>query len=132
MSPSKKQLERMRKISRLAHDLTAALDELVAASEETEHGVLNDSYARPVFEERELKEDYQQLRAAIGAGASIENEVAEFIENSSKDRLKAFIRSNGLPIDSNLSKSAIQSQLIQLLRQSRAISAPVKTLASVS
>jgi hypothetical protein len=130
MTLPKKQLERMRKISRLAHDLTAALDELVAASEETEHGSLND--ARPVFEERELKEDYQRMRAAIDAGASIEGEVAGLIENSSKDRLKAFIRVNGLPMDLNLSKLAIQSQLVQLLRQSRAIGAPVKTLASVS
>ena len=130
MTLSKKQLERIRKISRLAHDLTAALDELVAASEEAEHGSFND--ARPVYEERELKEDYQRLRTAIEAGASIESEVAKLIENSSKDRLKTFIRVNGLPMDSNLSKSAIQSQLTQLLRQSKAIGAPVKTLASVS
>lgn len=132
MSPAKKQLEQLRKVSRLAHELTAAIDELVADSEEAEHGYLNERDARPVFNEIELKEDYQRLRAAVASGASIEIEVAELIENSSKDRLKAFLKSNGLPIDSNSSKSAIQSQLIQLLRQSKAIGAPVKTLAGVS
>ena len=120
----------MRKISRLAHDLTDALDELVAASEDVEPSSFND--APPVFEERELKNDYQRLRAAIEAGASIEGEVVQLIENSSKDRLKAFIRVNGLPMDSNSSKSAMQSELVQLLRQSKAIGAPVKTLAHFS
>jgi hypothetical protein len=132
MSPSKKQLERLRKISRLAHELTAAIDELVAGSEEAELGYLNEKDTRRIFDEIELKEDYQRLRAAAAAGASIENEVTELIENSSKDRLKAFIRTNGLPIDSNSSKVAIQAQLIQLLRQSKAIGAPVKTLAGIS
>lgn len=118
----------MRKASRLAHDLAAALDDLIATSEESEYGVLND--ARPVFDDRELKTEYQNLRSTIETGASIESEVADLVENSSKERLKALIRANGLPMDSNLSKSAIKTQLAQLLRQSKAIGAPVKTLAS--
>jgi len=130
MSPSKKQLEQMRKISRLAHDLAAAVDDLVTASENADHSSLND--AKSVFEERELREDYQRLRDAIASGTSIESEVAQLLEQSTKERLKAFIRANGLPIDSHSSKSIIQAQLVQLLRQSKAIGAPVKTLASVS
>lgn len=129
MSPLKKQREQLHKISRLVHDLATAVDDLIADFEKADGSSLKD--AKPVFEADDLRQDYQRLRDAVESGAPIETEVAQLLERSSKERLKAFLRVNGLPIESHSSKPKIQAQLVQLLRQSKAIGAPVKTLAGV-
>ena len=68
------------------------------------------------------------VRIAVEQGSDASNEVSKFVEANSKERLRAFIAANALPIDRKKSKQSVSIQLVQLLRQSKAIGAPVKSL----
>src|SRR5206468_530107 len=80
------------------------------------------------FDEKELHADYDRLRTTAAQSDQIEVEVSKFIEANTKERLRAFVAANSLPIEANASKQIVASQLTRLLRQSKAISAPVSSL----
>ena len=118
------------KVSRLSRALATALDELASTFQEAnDEGAVEPT---PGFDAGQLRNAYATLRKSIEDGGSVAAEVSKLIEKMGKEELKAFVRTNDLPLEERASKAAIQKQLVQLLRQSQAITAPVKSLANLS
>lgn len=129
MNSQKNQQYLIRKAAKLARDLAEILDELAASQEEKPP-----QQTKPkgdTFDEKELQADYDKLRETATQSDQIETEVSQFIDASTKERLRAFVAANNLPIDGNASKQVVGSQLTRLLRQSKAISAPVSSLSKI-
>jgi len=120
----------IRKAARLAQELNAVLEELTSRSEKPEGR--SPSEAKTSFDQDQLRAEFENLRVSVENGEDTHSIVSHFIEANSKERLNAFIRANGLPIATKRSKVSVASQLVQLLRQSKAIGAPVKSLTEPS
>ena len=123
---SHKETELIKRAARLAKQLTEVLDELASISNKSEAQA--PLPAKVTFDENELRADFEKLRSAVEQGSEAQEVVTEFLAATSKDRLSAFIRANALPIVSKNSKPSVTTQLVQLLRQSKAIGAPVRSL----
>lgn len=127
MTLERKQTDLLKKAVSLAQELNAILSELASSSNET---VLTSTKIKPIFSEQELKADFERLRSAVENGEDEQTVVDSFLKNIAKERLNAFIKVNGLPIVAKKSKTSIASQLTQLLRQSKAIGARVRSSAT--
>ena len=120
----------VRKAARLAKQLDEVLEELASMSEESQNQTPRTG--RPDFDADELRADFEKLRLAVEQGSEAQDVVGKFVAAISKERLTAFIRANGLPILGRDSKVSVAGQLVQLLRQSKAIGAPVRSLSRPS
>lgn len=126
MAGEHKQVDQMRKVARAARTLAAALEELAQAMEATTGA--GSAKPKEQFDPDELRKVYAGLRSVIASGGAIEAEVANVIAGMGKEQLKAFIRVNELPLDGHAGRGVVQRELVQLLRQGQAISAPVKSV----
>jgi hypothetical protein len=116
----------VKKSARLARQLNEVLEELALMTEESP--IQTPHTTKLDFDADELRAEFEKLRLAVEQGSEAQDVIEEFMSGMSKGRLNAFIRANGLPILSKDSNISVTTQLVQLLRQSKAIGASVKSL----
>jgi hypothetical protein len=116
----------VKKAARLGKQLSEVLEELALITDESR--IQAPHTTKPDFDADELRADFEKLRLAVEQGSEAQDVIGNFMAANNKERLNAFIRVNGLPILSNDSNVSVTRQLVQLLRQSKAIGAPVKSL----